>query len=97
MGTLIANTLVRDPQTGEVVVLNKGDEVPEQYAEFVGQHLLADDSGDGWEGKSLADLKAELEARNAQRAADSQIEPAGKKKSDLVAALVADDAAAESD
>jgi hypothetical protein len=44
-------------------------------------------------GPTVADLKAEIEARNAQRSDDSQIVPASAKKADLVAALAADDAA----
>lgn len=47
-----------------------------------------------WTVQQLTD---EIEARNAQLDEDSQIEPAGKKKADLVAALEADDASAEDD
>lgn len=42
---------------------------------------------------TAAELKAEIEARNAQRTEDSQIVPASGKKADLVAAIAADDAA----
>ena len=42
---------------------------------------------------TVADLKAEIEARNAQRTEDNQIVPASGKKADLIAALAADDAA----
>lgn len=40
-----------------------------------------------------ADLKAEIERRNADRDDDAKITPAGKKNADLIAALEADDAA----
>lgn len=45
------------------------------------------------EDMTVAELKAELERRNADRADDAQIVPDGTKKADLLAALQADDEA----
>ena len=97
MSTVTGTVVVAHPDGGSVLLL-AGDAVPEWAEAGLKGHPLvdADDSGDGWEGKSLADLNAEIDARNAQRTEELQIAPAGKKKADLVAALVADDAAAES-
>ena len=43
MGRLIANTLVRKPDTGEVVVLNAGEDVPKWAVSQVGGHLTGDE------------------------------------------------------
>ncbi len=90
MPTITATTIVR--KGFESVVLYAGDEVPEWAADQIGDHLREVDS-DGWADRTTADLKAEIEARNAQRTEDIQIVPASGKKADLVAALEADDAA----
>jgi hypothetical protein len=46
-----------------------------------------------YKGVTVADLTAEIEKRNADRADDKKITPADAKRPQLVAALVADDAA----
>ena len=95
MATLTQNTLVRKPDTGEVVVLNAGEDVPEWAVSQVGSHLTSDegdDSGgeDGYESMTVADLRAEIESRNEGREEEDLI-PSDGKKADLVAALAADD------
>lgn len=40
MATVTANTLVRDPESGELVSLLSGDTVPEWAAGMIGSHLL---------------------------------------------------------
>lgn len=48
----------------------------------------------GWdESMKNAELQAVIDARNANRAEESQIVPEGAKKADLIAALQQDDAA----
>lgn len=43
MATVSQNTLVRKPDTGEVVVLNAGEDVPEWAVSQVGGHLTGDE------------------------------------------------------
>lgn len=88
MGRLNANTVVM--RGYEAVSLAQGDEVPEWAADQVGEHLLEQQ---GYDTQSVADLKAEVERRNADREDDGKVVPASAKKADLVAALVADDEA----
>lgn len=94
MGRLIANTLVRMPDTGEIVVLNAGEDVPEWALSLVGDHIVdADDDNDaedGYESMTVADLRAEIESRNEGRE-EADLIPSDGKKADLVAALDADD------
>lgn len=45
-----------------------------------------------YEGRTVAQLTEDLDGRNAERDADSQVAPEGRTKADIVAALVADDA-----
>lgn len=42
MATVKQNTLVRKPDTGEVVVLNAGEDVPEWAVSQVGDHLTSE-------------------------------------------------------
>lgn len=95
MATLTQNTLVRKPDTGEVVVLNAGEDVPEWAVSQVGGHLTSDEvddnGGEGvYESMTVADLRAEIESRNEGREEENLI-PSDGKKADLVAALAADD------
>lgn len=95
MATLTQNTLVRKPDTGEVVVLNAGEDVPEWAVSQVGSHLTSDEVDDnvedgGYESMTVADLRAEIESRNEGREEEDLI-PSDGKKADLVAALAADD------
>ena len=67
MATLTQNTLVRKPDTGEVVALNAGEDVPEWAVSQVGSHLTSDegdDSGgeDGYESMTVADLRQQAPA-----------------------------------
>ena len=41
MATLAANTVVRHPETGEVVSLAEGSEVPAWATSLLGEHLFA--------------------------------------------------------
>jgi hypothetical protein len=86
--------------TGMKIV--EGDAV-NRYGEPYGQsHSLDDQPTEGavfvapgespYEGKSLADLKAEIDRRNASRPEDQQIR-AGRSVADAVAALTAADGA----
>lgn len=95
MATLTQNTLVRKPDTGEVVVLNAGEDVPEWAVSQVGSHLTSDEVDDnvedgGYESMTVADLRAEIESRNEGRE-EGDLIPSDGKKADLVAALAADD------
>ncbi|WP_346007460.1 SAP domain-containing protein [Janibacter terrae] len=93
MATVSQNTLVRKSDTGEVVVLNAGEEVPEWAVSQVGDHLVdADDQGEegGYESMTVADLRAEIESRNEGRE-EADLVPSDGRKADLVAALNADD------
>lgn len=72
---------------------------PEHLAQVLEQLAAAEPAAvddEPYAGWSLADLKAELAARNADRPDDDQLVPLGAKKADVLAALVADDAAADS-
>lgn len=57
----------------------------------------AEPEEDDWSYDDLtkAELKAEIDARNAELDEDDQIVPEGSKKDDLIAALVANDDAAK--
>ena len=98
MAVLSDHTGVRHPDTLLPVALAAGTEVPEWAEGMVGDHLLvADDEAasepEGYESLQKADLKAEIERRNADRDDADKIEPESDKNADLVAALVADDEA----
>lgn len=51
-----------------------------------------DEDEESYESLTVAELKELIETRNEERDEDDQIEPAGTKKADLIAALEADDA-----
>jgi hypothetical protein len=61
---------------------------PEQEAEYIDD---SEDEDEGYEAQTLADLKAEVEARNGGREEDDKIVPEGRTKSAYVKALTADD------
>lgn len=106
MARVMATTIVRNPESGAILVLAKGDEVPEWAT--VGEHLVEVaevefDLADGADGgvvvkprvidaKSMTvdDLRAEIARRNEGRGEADQI-PSDGKKADLVAALATDD------
>ena len=86
---------LRNVQSGAVV------DVPEAKVarlgsewERIGDRMPAGESADeGYGGWKVADLKAEIAARNEGRTEENQIVPEGTTKVTLVAALEADDAA----
>jgi hypothetical protein len=69
-------------------VYNIGDRVVDAW----GREAQADEEV-GYDSWTAKQLMAEIEKRNSDRDEDSQIVLAGKKKSDAVAALSADDEA----
>lgn len=73
------------PNTGTVDTLGAG----ERLSRSPSGELYSQDDYESWK---VADLKEEIESRNAERGDDEQISLDGKK-ADLVAALVADDEA----
>lgn len=94
MSVLKYSLVVRDPD-GQAVALLEGTEVPEWASSLVHADDL-DGAGDAGQtsgdlGATKADLQAEIDRRNADRAEDEQIKPEGKNKPDLAAALAADD------
>ncbi len=88
-------------------VYGPGDDVPAKVAEAITNPKAwadADAEGDGGTGEGdgygswkAADLKAEIKARNEGRAEGDRITPESQRNADLVAALEADDAAAEAE
>ncbi len=106
MAKLNTHVHVVNPK-GEPVVLKPGVDVPAWAEKAITNPKVWVDGpkadkapqGDGGAGDSVyadlkaADLKAEIERRNADRDDDAKITPAGKKNADLIAALEADDAA----
>ena len=89
MARVTATTIVRNPESGAILVLAKGDEVPEWAT--VGEHLVeASESAPGYDEQTVSDLRAEIARRNEGRGEADQI-PSDGKKADLVAALAADD------
>lgn len=101
MATLGANVIVVHPESGEALILVSGDTVPKWADGLIGEHaLVADDaagasSDAGYSSLTKAELVAVIEERNTGRDEDKTLSASGNK-ADLVAALVADDAAAES-
>ncbi len=86
------NVILIDPEGRQVIVAHD-----EPMPEWAGE--TSDDSStsdEGWGGQKVDALKAEIEARNASRKDEDHVVPESNKKADLVAALEADDAAAES-
>jgi hypothetical protein len=69
-------------------VYNIGDQVVDAW----GREVQADEEV-GYDSWTAKQLMTEIEKRNSDRDGDSQIVLAGKKKSDAVAALSADDEA----
>lgn len=90
MVRLTANVILAHPETGVPEILVMGSDLPDWAVGLVGEHVLEQD---GYSG-TAAELKAEIEARNAARSEDLHIVPASGKKADLIAALEADDEAA---
>jgi hypothetical protein len=73
-------------------VYNVGDRVVDAWGR---EAQAAGDEEVGYDSWTAKQLMAEIEKRNSDRDEDSQIVLAGKKKSDAVAALTADDKANE--
>ena len=100
MAKLIEGTVVPDPKTSEPVHLVAGSDVPEWASGLVGAHLLADDVAEPQAGEdkavdysklTVAELHELIEGRNAERGEGEKLAPAGTKKDELIAAIVADD------
>ena len=75
MAKLTANVLLSHPDSGRVEFLAEGSTLPEWAVGLVGDHVLDEpaespasaDEVDPYKGKTKADLKAEIDARNAAR------------------------------
>lgn len=103
MATVKENTLVRNPESGRVCVINAGDDIPDWAVQLVPEHLVDGDlpeadqaDGDAGEylGQTAADLKAEAARRNiAREAAGLDLLPVKGTKAVVAAALAEDDAA----
>lgn len=95
MAKLNANTVVVG-EDGQAVSLLEGATVPAWATKQVGKHLLADESAEAvpYREQKLAELKKEIEGRNASRGDDAKITPQGRVSVEsYAAALEADDAA----
>lgn len=88
-----ANVLLRDPKSGQVTVVNAGEDVPEWAEGMIGGHLTYgtdEPEADGYGDLTVAELRDEIEQRNEGRD-EGDLIPSDGKKADLVAALEADD------
>lgn len=82
--------IVRNPE-GDPVALLQGQPVPGWASNLVHADDIDGPADDGGFGSMTKDeLKAEIDARNADRDDDAKIVPDGGNKPDLVAALEAD-------
>ena len=98
MATLTATTVVTHPDSGQPVALIAGDALPDWADGLVGDHLLKVESDAGpYDALQKKELLAEVARRNADRDEAERILPESEKNADLIAALVADDAASEQD
>lgn len=88
MSGLKYTLVVRHPESGEPVALLEGTQVPSWAKDLVDPDDLDEVSG---ESRTKTELEAEIARRNERRDEADLIEPAGKNKADLVAALEADD------
>ena len=92
-GRSIADT----PNTGDVDVNNtnpdKRQGKPDSENTQVG--ASGEELPDSYEDWKVAQLEAEIDARNSEREDDDKISPASGRKDDLIAALAADDAEQE--
>jgi hypothetical protein len=95
MARLTDNTWVRNPKTGGMVLLEKGDDVPAWAADDVGEHLLeggADAELTPYREQKLGDLQAAVAERNEGRSEEDQVKPEKRSIEAFAAALEADDA-----
>jgi hypothetical protein len=93
MAKLIANTVVVD-ESGASVSLLKGATVPAWATKQVGDHLLNESEATPYSEQKMADLKKEVDRRNATRAQEDYINPEGRASvASYAAALEADDKA----
>ena len=92
---------LRSKRTG--VVVNVSEETAALLAHRFEAVDEPDEEAEGYQAMKVADLRAELERRNADRDEDAQITVEGTGKNgavlgkDIVAALEADDAASSDD
>lgn len=91
----------RNVNSGALVSVRDDKVLGSEWETYDGESSSSEDSG--YAGMKVADLKAELERRNADRDEESQIEVEGTGKNgavlgkDIAAALEADDAASSDD
>lgn len=84
--------VVRHPETDAPTALVKGTDVPDWATGLVHADDVESD-GAPTDPRTVKELTAEIEARNSDRDEETQIKPDSAKKADLLAALLADDAA----
>ncbi len=104
MSTVSGVVIARSEDGGQSAIFSPGDSLPEWAVDALKGHkfLVAEDrpadpdkGGPGaYESLTKAQLVEAIEARNTGRDEDKRLATAGNK-SDLVAALVADDAAGD--
>jgi hypothetical protein len=95
MARLTDNTWLRNPKTGQMQLLEKGEDVPAWAVDDIGDHLLeggADAEPTPYREQSFADLQAAVAERNAGRSEEDQIKPDKRSIDAYAAALEADDA-----
>lgn len=84
-------TLVHEHRKPNEVTTSKPATITQLKSQ--GYRVKSDGEPSRYETSRAADLKAEIDRRNADRDEDSKIVPVGRKGSDYAAALEADDAA----
>lgn len=100
MAKLSENTVVVDDD-GKATVILAGEDVPSWATKQIGSHLLDgqdddedDDAPKPYRERKMADLKDEIDRRNADRTDETKIDPEGRASIESYsAALDADDAA----
>lgn len=105
MGKVLNNTVHVLGDDGQYHIFGPEDEVPDEYAEKIGDHAWVDEpdvaprgrqsdtDGQSYEKLTVNKLKAEIDDRNEDREPENQIVPDSQLKADLIAALEFDDAA----
>jgi hypothetical protein len=95
MARLTDNTWIRNPKTGGMLLLEKGDDLPAWAVDDVGEHLLeggADAEPTPYREQKLGDLQAAVAERNEGRSEEDQIKPEKRSIEAFAVALEAADA-----